>query len=73
MKTKFFFIINYNLQDVQVTEEAFSSQKKTSSTSKHDISKTFSTFVGHFSLLDPDPDSEYGYRSGSTDLIDPKP
>ncbi len=28
----------------------------------------FSTFVGHFALLDPDPDSEYG--SGSTDLIE---
>jgi hypothetical protein len=42
-----------------------------------EISKDFSTFVGHFALLDPDP--EYG--SGSTDLIesgynpdpDPKP
>jgi hypothetical protein len=30
----------------------------------------FSTFVGHFSLLDPDPDSEYGSGSGSTDPIE---
>jgi hypothetical protein len=25
-----------------------------------------------FALLDPDTDSEYGYGSGSTDLIDPR-
>jgi len=30
--------------------------------------KLLSTFVGHFALLDPDPDSEYG--SGSTDPIE---
>ncbi len=29
--------------------------------------------LGFFSLLDPDPDSEYGSRSGSTDPIDPDP
>ncbi len=32
----------------QVTEEAFSSQKRTSSTSKHKNSLIFSTFVGNF-------------------------
>jgi hypothetical protein len=51
---KFVLIKNYNLPlprpktDVQVTKEAFSSQKRTSGTSKHDISQIFSTFVGHF-------------------------
>ncbi len=41
--------------DVQATEEAFIPQKKTSSTSKHEISLFFSIFVGHFALLDPNP------------------
>jgi len=31
------------------------------------FNKFCSTFVGHFALLDPDPDSEYG--SGSTSPI----
>jgi hypothetical protein len=51
----------------QITEEAFSPQKRTSSTSKHEISKIFLLLWVIFSLLDPDPDSEVGY--GSTDLI----
>jgi hypothetical protein len=34
--------------DLQAAEEAFSLQKKTSSTSKHEISEFFSIFVGHF-------------------------
>ncbi len=51
------------IKDVQVTEEAFSSQKRTSSTSKHEISKFF-YFCGYFFLswiririlnTDPDP------------------
>jgi hypothetical protein len=33
---------------VQATREAFSSQKRTSSTSKNEIYKLFSMFVGHF-------------------------
>ncbi len=37
-----------SIKNVQVTEEAFSSQKRTSSTSKHEISWVFSSFVGHF-------------------------
>jgi hypothetical protein len=39
-----------SIKDVQVTKEAFSSQKRTSNTSKHEIS-FFSTFVGHFCPL----------------------
>ncbi len=55
------------IKDVQVTEEAFGSQKRTSSTSKHEISKKNPSSRVIFALLDPDPDSEY--RSWSTDLI----
>jgi hypothetical protein len=40
------------IKDAQATGEAFSSQKKTSCTSKHKIFY----FLGHFGLLDPDPD-----------------
>jgi hypothetical protein len=43
------------IASVYVIGEAFSHQKRTSSTSKHEISSLFH-FVGHFSLLDPDPD-----------------
>ncbi len=35
-------------KNVQVTEEAFSSQKRPSNTSKHEIFQFFFTFVGHF-------------------------
>ncbi len=37
-----------SIKDVQVTKEAFSSQKRTSISSKHEISQFFSTFVGNF-------------------------
>jgi hypothetical protein len=58
-KTRVKFIYPLGLQkDIQATEEASSPQKRTSSTSKHEISKYFSTFMGHFCLLDPEPDSE---------------
>jgi hypothetical protein len=57
-----------SIKDVQVAKEAFSSQKRTSSTSKHEISYFFLLLWAIFALLDPDPDSEYG--SGSTDLIE---
>jgi hypothetical protein len=50
---------------VQVTEEACSSQKRPSNTSKHEF---FLLLWVIFSLLDPDPDSEYG--SGSTGPIE---
>jgi hypothetical protein len=57
-----------SLKDVQVTKEAFRSQKKTSSTSKHEIYQFFLLLRVIFGVLDPDPDSEHG--SGSTDLIE---
>ncbi len=50
-KNLIFGIKNYplaSLKDVQVTEEAFSSQKRPSNTSKHELLNKFSTFVGHF-------------------------
>ncbi len=63
-KIIFFFFKNYNLpipkasiKDSQATEEAFSPQKRTSSTSKHEISKFFLLFWAIFPLLDPDTDS----------------
>jgi hypothetical protein len=37
-----------SIKDTQATEEAFSPQKRTSSTSKHENSLLFSIFVGHF-------------------------
>jgi hypothetical protein len=41
------------MKDVQAKGEASCPQKKTSSTSKQEISQLF--FVGHFAFLDPDP------------------
>jgi hypothetical protein len=71
----FFLIIkNYNLpiprpplRTSKLQKKPFS-QKRTSSTSKHEISYFFLLLWVIFSLLDPDPDS--GYGSGSTDLIE---
>jgi hypothetical protein len=64
-KNNFFWIKNYNLpypyasiKDAQVTKEAFSSQRRTSSTSKHDISKYFLLSRVIFALLDPEPDPD---------------
>ncbi len=51
-----------------VTKKAFSSQKRTSSNSNHEITYFSLLLLVIFALLDPDPDSEYG--SGSTDLIE---
>ncbi len=45
-------------RNVQATEEAFSTQKRTYSTSKHEISKIFSIFVGHFYP----PEFEFGFN-----------
>jgi hypothetical protein len=71
-KLNYFLIKNCNLpiprppiKYVQVTEEACSSQKRPSNTSKHDF---FLLLWVIFALLDPDPDSEYG--SGSTGPIE---
>ncbi len=56
------------IKDFQVTKEAFSSQKRTSSTSKHEISKFFSTFVDSKSIdliesgSNPDPIRIRNYR-----------
>ncbi len=36
------------MKDAQATGEAFSPQKRTSSTTKHENSVLFSIFVGHF-------------------------
>jgi hypothetical protein len=44
-----------SIKDVQTTGESFSSQKRTSSTTKDVIYNIFSIFLGHFALLDPDP------------------
>jgi hypothetical protein len=46
------------MKDVQATGEAFSPQKRTSSTSKHEISL--------LALLDPDPADQNQCGSGST-------
>jgi hypothetical protein len=44
------------LKDVQAILEAFSPQKRTSSTSKHEIFELFSIFVGHpLTWQNPDP------------------
>jgi hypothetical protein len=45
--------IYLSIKNVQVTGEDFSSKKRPSNTSKKEL-------VGHFALLDPDPDSESG-------------
>jgi hypothetical protein len=47
-----------SIKDAQATGEAFSPQKRTSSTSKNENSVLFSIFLGHFSLLDPDPEAQ---------------
>jgi hypothetical protein len=71
-KNKFFcqkLLFTYpwaSIENVLVTEEAFSPKKRTSSTSKHEISKFVILFWVIFILLD-----RYGY--GSTDLIESGP
>jgi hypothetical protein len=61
----------------QVTSEAFSSQKRTSTTSKHEIYLVFLLLWVIFALLDPDPDSQSGstdpIESGSNSNSDPDP
>jgi hypothetical protein len=60
-----------SIKNIQVTEEAFSSQKKPSNTSKHELLQIFLLLWVIFALLCPDPDSESG--SGSTDPIESDP
>ncbi len=55
-----------SIKDFQATEEAFSPQKWTSSTAKHEISYFFSIFVGHFCSLG----SGLRIRKRSPDLIE---
>ncbi len=53
--------------NVHVTEEAFTSQKRPSNTSKHELKKKKNLLLWViFALLDLDPDSE----SGTTDTIE---
>jgi hypothetical protein len=49
-----------SIKDAQATGKALSPQKRTSSTSKHKISKFLLFLWVIFALLDPDPDSESG-------------
>jgi hypothetical protein len=58
-QTTLYLSLGLQIKDVQATEEAFSPQKRTSSTSQHEI---FSIFVGQFCS----PGSGYGF----TDLIE---
>jgi hypothetical protein len=61
-------MMNYlsSIKNVQVTEEAFSSQKRPSNTSNHELQKFFLLLWVIFALLDPDSES----GSGSTDPIE---
>jgi hypothetical protein len=56
--------LQFTRKDVQATEEALSPQKRTSSTSKHKISKFLSTFVGQFcpSGSGSNPDPKHGTK-----------
>jgi hypothetical protein len=58
------------MKDVKATEEAFSPQKRTSSSSKHEISELFLIFWVIFSLLGPvsDPADQNQCRPGSRTL-----
>jgi hypothetical protein len=63
-----FFIKTYNLpihkkasiKNVQAPDEAFSPQKRTSSTAIHENSNFFLFLWAILALLDPNPDSESG-------------
>jgi hypothetical protein len=56
-------------ENVQVSEKTFSSQKRPSNTSKHELLNFFLLLWVIFALLDPDPDSESGSGSGSATLV----
>ncbi len=57
-------------KNVQVTEEAFSSQKRPSNTSKHELLKIFLLLWVIFALMDPDPEPDSESGSGYTDPIE---
>ncbi len=62
-----------SIKDVQATGEAFNSQNRISSTSKHEIS-SLSVFLWVISaLLDPDQADHNQFRSGSETLEDTVP
>jgi hypothetical protein len=59
------YLFQASIMDVQASGEAFSPQKRTSSTSKHEISSLFPFFEVIFALLEPltwlnpDPDPKH--------------
>ncbi len=59
-----------SIKDVQATGEAFSPQKRPSSTSKHEISKLFSVLWVIFSSWIQIRNSDPEFGSGFTDLIE---
>jgi hypothetical protein len=74
--------IQASIKDAQAIGEAFSPQKRTSSTSKHKTSVFFLFFWVIFALLDPDPDPQFecgsrssnpAYGSGIHKNPDPQP
>ncbi len=61
-----------SINDAQATGEAFGTQKRTASTSKHENSLLFSVLWVIFALLDPDPATQLNTDpcgSGSTTLL----
>jgi hypothetical protein len=54
-----------SIKEAQATGEAFSPQKRTSSTSKDENSVLLSIFWVIFAFLDPDPDPQFICGSGS--------
>ncbi len=61
-----FSYIEVSITDIQITGEAFSPPKRTSSTSKHNFFFfTFFCFCGYFALLDPDAEPLTWLNPGS--------
>ncbi len=61
-----------SIKDAQATGEAFGTQKRTASTSKHENSLLFSVLWVIFALLDPKPATQLNadsFGSGSTTLL----
>jgi len=56
-----------SIKDVQVTKKHSALKREHPALQNMKYLNFFSTFVGHYALLDPDPDSEYG--SGSETLV----
>jgi hypothetical protein len=62
-----------SIKDVQATGEAFSPQKRTSSTSKDKIFNGFLLSWAIFALLDPDCESGSGSRNPIDSVSNPDP